>query len=422
MPREASRSDPASAARSTLAALGQLRRRAAPSREELYARARTLLETRFGSAAQEPVREGFAYGAAGFLSEHTHYSDGFAVLMPLAQGTAIAVQPASGTHSRLALEDDDTTYVLLNEERGDPLPVGAQVVRAVLRTYTTVPMEVAVASAVPWACFDARQAALGVALGRALKGLEGGDQGGRAPAEWERVRAGVAEGTGLPFSLAYVMAAAGGTPPQWMLADTATQEYLPLEAPPAEELGRGLVVIRADERNLRKGERAGEGLPQPLDFHRKRKEQAERALHTLREKGFEGLTAFRDLEHRDLDHALRLLSPELQPLARHLITENRRVQKLVRALRKADWQFLGALLLMSHASWRDDWEGTSAPLDIVVETAEGTDVDGLYGACMTGRGPGVWVFGRPAALPAFFQHATQVLQERFECAAEVMLL
>ena len=442
MPSRSSSLGSASSARSERAAPGQLRRCPAPPEATLCERARQLLNERFGPATQAPVTEGVARGATGLLGEHTHYSDGFAVLMPFAQGTAVAARPASLEASRLAFEGGKTYELrtdLLSEQ-----PTEVRAAAAVIRALASTPVEAAVVSAVPSVCFDARLAALGGAVAcavneRARVSTSSDPQSGYDDV-WEDVRTALDEGAGVPFSRAYVMAAvlqaspehsssrqdaedtSAGAPsafsegqPPWVLADTATREYLPVEVPPAEELERGLIAVQD-------GYEVGEILVRPPAFHRERRQQAEEALRVLREAGFEGLTAFRDLEHRDLDRALRLLPTRLQSVARHLITQNRRVPKLIRAVRKRDWQFFGALLLMSHLSHEDDWQTTGAPLDAIVSAAEDTDVEGLYGACMTGRGPCALVVGRPSALPSFFQRATRLLAEEFDLAAETMLL
>jgi galactokinase len=74
------------------------------------------------------------------------------------------------------------------------------------------------------------------------------------------------------------------------------------------------------------------------------------------------------------------------------------VQKHVAAMRRGDWQMIGALLLMSHASLRDALEGTTDLSDEVVEAVESMMLDGAYGACMTSRDGLILVTGRPHAL------------------------
>jgi galactokinase len=72
---------------------------------------------------------------------------------------------------------------------------------------------------------------------------------------------------------------------------------------------------------------------------------------------------------------MEALPARLTSVARHLVTDNRRVQKMVAALRRSDWQMVGALLLMSHASRRDAWQGTSAEADFLVEHVEATTLE-----------------------------------------------
>jgi galactokinase len=71
--------------------------------------------------------------------------------------------------------------------------------------------------------------------------------------------------------------------------------------------------------------------------------------------------------------------------ARHVVTENQRVEAAVNALARADFAKLGTLLTASHASLRDDFEVTVPELDVAVESSLAT---GALGARMTGAGFG----------------------------------
>ncbi|MFN8035666.1 MAG: galactokinase [Acidimicrobiia bacterium] len=73
------------------------------------------------------------------------------------------------------------------------------------------------------------------------------------------------------------------------------------------------------------------------------------------------------------------------PRARHVVSENRRVLDFVAALRAHDPVALGALLLESHASLRDDYEVSIPELDALVDALVGA---GAYGARLTGAGFG----------------------------------
>jgi galactokinase len=71
---------------------------------------------------------------------------------------------------------------------------------------------------------------------------------------------------------------------------------------------------------------------------------------------------------------------------RHVITEDERVLKAVRALEEQDVSLFGNLMGESHASQRDDFEVSCDELDLMVELA--VRVEGVYGARMTGAGFG----------------------------------
>lgn len=80
-----------------------------------------------------------------------------------------------------------------------------------------------------------------------------------------------------------------------------------------------------------------------------------------------------------------LADAALHRRARHVVTEQRRVDEAVTALEAGDMQGLGHLLSASHASLRDDFEVSCPELDVACETA----VDaGALGARMTGGGFG----------------------------------
>ncbi|MFD1374753.1 galactokinase [Micrococcus antarcticus] len=77
--------------------------------------------------------------------------------------------------------------------------------------------------------------------------------------------------------------------------------------------------------------------------------------------------------------------PVAKRLAKHIVTENRRVLDTVRALREGDLPAVGKLLCQSHESMRDDYEISSEELDAAVEAAMAA---GAIGARMTGGGFG----------------------------------
>ncbi|MGH9212969.1 MAG: galactokinase [Acidimicrobiales bacterium] len=76
----------------------------------------------------------------------------------------------------------------------------------------------------------------------------------------------------------------------------------------------------------------------------------------------------------------------LQRRARHVTTENQRVDAMVAAFKDGDLRQAGELMLASHASLRDDFEVSTPRLDELVHRLRGTA--GVYGARMTGAGFG----------------------------------
>jgi galactokinase len=85
---------------------------------------------------------------------------------------------------------------------------------------------------------------------------------------------------------------------------------------------------------------------------------------------------------------------------RHVVTENARVEATVAALEAGELAAVGQHLTASHASMRDDYEVTTAGLDLAVEAAVGA---GALGGRMTGGG-----FGGSALLLAGTAQAAQV--------------
>jgi galactokinase len=87
--------------------------------------------------------------------------------------------------------------------------------------------------------------------------------------------------------------------------------------------------------------------------------------------------------------------PVLRRRARHVTTENQRVDAMVSALLSGDLRIAGELMAASHASLRDDYEVSTPDLDVLVQHLRGTP--GVYGARLTGAGFGGCVVALCAA-------------------------
>jgi galactokinase len=96
--------------------------------------------------------------------------------------------------------------------------------------------------------------------------------------------------------------------------------------------------------------------------------------------------ALRDISIEDLDRYGKDLPENIYKRCRHVVTENARVRDAAAALEKADLAAFGRLMAESHVSLKDDYEVSRPELDLMVDIA--AQVDGVYGARMTGGGFG----------------------------------
>lgn len=108
-----------------------------------------------------------------------------------------------------------------------------------------------------------------------------------------------------------------------------------------------------------------------------------------------GVESLRSATEDDLD---RIDDPTLRARARHVVTEERRVDAALAAIATGDWATLGQVLTDAHRSLRDDFAVSTSALDLAVDTA----VDaGALGARLVGGGFG----GSAIALVAYVVHA-----------------
>jgi galactokinase len=98
-----------------------------------------------------------------------------------------------------------------------------------------------------------------------------------------------------------------------------------------------------------------------------------------------GVATLRDLDSSDLARAKAMLPDRVFRRVRHVVTENERVLDTAAVLGAAGPTAIGALMLASHASMRDDFEISVPEIDLAVEAAVGA---GALGARLTGGGFG----------------------------------
>jgi len=96
--------------------------------------------------------------------------------------------------------------------------------------------------------------------------------------------------------------------------------------------------------------------------------------------------SLRDVTLSELESCQNQLPDTIFKRCRHVVSENARVLAATVALELRDSSTFGKLMDESHRSLRDDYEVSSAELDLFVELAH--ECSGVYGARMTGGGFG----------------------------------
>jgi len=166
--------------------------------------------------------------------------------------------------------------------------------------------------------------------------------------------------------------------------ETLEFEYVPL---PLEAEGLGILVYDT-----------GVSRDLATSAYNTRREEADGALERLRRKG---VRTFKDITRPLLEESKDDLGETFYKRARHVVTENGRVEQAVSALRRKDFDELGRLLFLSHESLRDDYQVSCPELDLLYEC--GKRFPSCLGARMTGAGfggSGIALL-RKEALPSF---------------------
>lgn len=136
------------------------------------------------------------------------------------------------------------------------------------------------------------------------------------------------------------------------------------------------------------------------------RELVSRYMHVPGAKSYADLFAARPVE--ELLDAAAKLEPLLRRRYRHVVSEGARVRAAEQAMAAGELPRFAALMDASHASLRDDYEVSSAALDLLVQTARGA---GAAGARLTGAGFGGCIVALAEAGTA--EHVLEEMRERF---------
>ena len=313
-----------------------------------------------------PETRASAPGRVNLLGEHTDYHEGFVLPTPIPQRTEATL---GARHDRIVRAWSSGAgngleqYTLGEETRGRGWLDYVQGLTYVLaRMRIDIPgFDLHLTSTVPIGGGVSSSAALEISVLRALR-----ERFALPLDDVALARAGRAaenDFVGAPVGIMDQMASSVGRDGEALFLDTRTLAIERIPLPAAIEL----VVIDSGVTHQHAG---GE-------YATRRRESFAAAAQL-------GVPFLRDA---DL-HALRLttIHPVLVRRARHVITENQRVQEAVAALRAADATTVGRLMDASHASMRDDYQTSTPEIDTLVDIARAQP--GVFGARLTGGGFG----------------------------------
>jgi galactokinase len=358
----------------------------------------TLFRKIYPSSLQPHVWR--APGRVNLIGEHTDYNLGLVLPMAIGLECRVAAEPSHDGWLRVYSEHLAQGSQWRVEDIPRASPRGEWSDRAVgiawelaRRGVAIEPMNILISSTVPLGGGLSSSAALGVSMALALGGP-------RDPLELAQLaRAAEMDFVGVPCGIMDQFVSANGQPSAAILLDCRSLDSRAVKLP------KGLAILAAN--SMVKHE-LGDSA------YRARVEECAAAARAL------GVASLRDASL----HQLSALEGVLLKRARHVVTENARVEAFAAAATRGDLDEMGKLATESHRSLRDDYEVSCPELDFLVETA--LSVPGVVGARLTGGGFGgstvnlvrsEAVAGLQSALVEHYQARWNLIPELHLCEA-----
>jgi galactokinase len=314
-----------------------------------------------------------APGRVNLIGEHTDYNFGFVCPVALDLATFVAAAPSGDGKLRIYSEDrkESREFSVADLPNAQPArhwtdyPVG--VARELIRA--GFPVEGAallIRSTVPDGSGLSSSAALEVSsalaflYGRPLDPLELAKLCQRAEREF----------VGMPCGIMDQYISVFGRENSAVAIDCRSLEHRDVRLP------EGITFLAVN--TMVKHELSGTA-------YRDRVRECAEAVERI-QKRFPATTSLRDVTPAQFAEVEAQLPDVIRRRARHVVTEDDRVNRFVGAGAAGELIQMGQLLVESHRSLQHDYEVSCEELDFLVDTALG--IEGVYGSRMTGGGFG----------------------------------
>jgi len=303
-----------------------------------------------------------APGRVNLIGEHTDYNLGLVLPMAIDLACFVTAAPSNDGWLRVHSVQLEQSALWRVDEIRSAVPGGGWSDRVVgvawelmWRGLPVAGQNLMIDSEVPIGGGLSSSAALGVALALALGGPAG-------PTDLARVaHAAETDFVRVPCGIMDQFTAAHGQSGAALLLDCRTLEWRPVKLP--EDVA--IVVANSMVRH-----------ELAESAYRTRVEECAEAAKAL------GVPSLRDAGAGDLGR----LQGTLRKRARHVVTENARVEAFVAAAACGSLEKMGRLVTESHLSLRNDYQVSCPELDFLVDTA--LTIPGVLGARMVGGGFG----------------------------------
>jgi galactokinase len=330
---------------------------------------------RFGGS-EDGIRSFFAPGRVNLIGEHTDYNGGYVFPAALTFGTTMLVRKRDDDRIHFASENfplskeitlRDAAHVKEDDWINYPKSILAHLM---LRGHTFGGYDVLYLGEIPNGAGLSSSASIQLVSAFGFMSIENHTidkvELALIAQESENKFIGVQCGIMDQFTIAM------GQRDHAILLKCSNLEY---KLVPFESKGYKLVIANTNKRR---------GLVD--SEYNARRSQCEQAVEYLKMK-FEDIKLLGEVTLEQFEANKHMIPDEtVRKRARHVIEENERVLRSVRALENKDLHEFGRLMIASHASLRDLYEVTCKELDVMVE--EALKVEGVLGSRMTGAGFG----------------------------------